>query len=92
MHVFVDLHLVGHVGQRIELHAKFVLGRCHLVVMLLDLHAHAAHGAKHLRAHVLDRILRWNREVAALGADAVAEIAALIFAYRNWSAIRLNRA
>ena len=46
--------------------------------MLLDLHAHARHGGEHFRAHVLHRILRRHREVALLGPDAVAEIAALI--------------
>ena len=46
--------------------------------MLLDLDAHARHGGEHFRAHVLHRILRRHREVALLGPDPVAEIAALI--------------
>ena len=54
--VFVDLHLVGHEGQRIELHAEFVLGRGHFVVVLLDLHAHLRHGAEHFAAHVLEAV------------------------------------
>ena len=48
------------------------------MVMLLDLDAHLGHGAEHFGAHVLHRILRRHREVAALGADAVTEIAAFI--------------
>ena len=67
---------------RVELHAEFVLGGSDLVVMLLDLDAHLGHRAEHFGAHVLHRILRRNREVARLGADAVAEIAALIFGVR----------
>jgi len=70
------LHLIGHQRHRVELHAEFVLGGRNLVVMLLDLDAHLGHRAEHFRAHVLHRILRRNREIARLGADAVAEIAA----------------
>ena len=47
--------------------------------MLLDLHTHLGHGAQHLRAHVLHGVLRRHREIAHLGADTVAEIAAFIF-------------
>ena len=50
--------------------------------MLLDLDAHLGHGAEHFRAHVLHRVLRRHGEVAALGADAVTEIAAFIFGVR----------
>ena len=64
---------------RVELHAELVLGGGDLVVMLLDLDAHLGHRAEHFRAHVLHRVLRRHREVAGLGADAVAEIAAFIF-------------
>ena len=48
------------------------------MVVLLDHRAHLRHRRQHLAAHVLRRILRRNREIAALGADAVAEIAALV--------------
>jgi hypothetical protein len=82
MHVFVDLHLVGHQRQRVELHAEFVLGGGHFVMVLLDLDAHLGHRAEHFRAHVLHRILRRHRKVAGLGADAVTEVAALIFGVR----------
>ena len=41
--IFVDLHLIGHQRQRVELHAEFVLGGCDFVVMLLDLDAHLGH-------------------------------------------------
>ena len=46
--------------------------------MLLDDGAHLRHRGEHFAAHVLRRILRRNREIAALGANAVAEIAALV--------------
>ena len=48
------------------------------MVVLLDRHAHGLHGRQHFAAHVLSRIQRGNREVAALGRDAVAEVAAFI--------------
>ena len=80
--ILVDLHLVGHQRHGVELHAELVLGGSDFVVMLLDLDAHLGHGAEHFRAHVLHRILRRDREVAALGADAVAEVAAFIFGVR----------
>ena len=48
------------------------------MVVLLDDRAHLRHRREHFAAHVLRRILRGNREVAALGADAVPEIAALV--------------
>jgi hypothetical protein len=48
-------------------------------MVLFDLDAHLGHGAKHYRPHVLHRVLRRHREIAHLGADAVTEIAALIF-------------
>ena len=78
-HIFVDLHLVGHGDQRRELHAELVLGGGHLMVMLLDGDAHLSHHREHLGAHVLCRILRIHREIAAFCAHAVAEIAGLIF-------------
>ena len=52
------------------------------MVVLLDLDAHLGHGGEHLGAHVLHRVLGRHREVAHLGADAVAEIAALVFGPR----------
>ena len=47
-------------------------------MVLFDLDAHGRHGREHFAAHVLRGIDRGNREIAALGADAVAEIAALV--------------
>jgi hypothetical protein len=55
-----------------------VLGGGHFVVVLLDHRAHLRHRREHLAAHVLRRILRRNGEIAALGSDAVAKVAALI--------------
>ena len=48
------------------------------MVMLLDLDPHLGHRGEHLRAHVLDGVLGRDGEVAGLGADAVAEVAALV--------------
>ncbi len=52
------------------------------VVVLFDHNAHRGHGREHFAAHVLGRILRRKREVAALGGDAVAEVAAFIIGIR----------
>ncbi len=76
--IFVDLQMVGDGDQRLELQTQFVLGRGHLVMVLLDLGAHGRHGREHFAAHVLRRVDRRDREIAALGAHAVAEVAALI--------------
>ena len=76
--VLVDLHPVGHHRQRRELQPELVLGRGHFVVVLLDHAAHARHGGEHFRAHVLRGVLRRHREIALLGADVVAEIAAFV--------------
>ena len=55
-----------------------MLGGGDLVVVLLDHGAHVGHRLQHLAAHVLAAVLRRHREIAALGADAVAEVAALV--------------
>ena len=55
-----------------------MLGGGDFVVVFLDDRAHLRHRGQHLAAHVLRRILRRNREVAALGAHAVAEVASLV--------------
>ena len=80
--VLVDLHVVGHRGQRAELETKFVLRGSHFVMVLLDYGAHGLHRRKHFAAHVLSRVDRGDREIAALGANAVAEVAALIIHIR----------
>ena len=48
------------------------------MVVLLDHRAHLRHRRQHLAAHVLGRILRRHREIAALGAHPVAKVAALV--------------
>ena len=62
-----------------------MLRRGDFVVVLLDHGAHLRHRRQHLAAHVLRRVLRRHREIAALGADAVAEIAAFVGACRELS-------
>jgi len=73
--VFINLHLVGHGGQRAELGAELVLGLRDLVVMLLDRQAHLAHGGEHLGAQIALAIHGRHGEVPALHAGAVAHIA-----------------
>ena len=48
------------------------------MVMLLDLGTHAGHGGEHFGAHILRRILRWDRKITLLDRDVVTEIAALV--------------
>ena len=77
--VFIDHQLVGHLRQRRELHAEFVLRRADFVMMLLDFHIHLGHRRQHLTTHVLCSVLRRYREVTLLRADVVAQISAFIF-------------
>ncbi len=78
-HIFVDLHRVGGLHQRAELDAELVLRGAHFVMVLLGDDAHVAHHRQHLGAEVLRRVDRRHREIAALGARPVAEIAHLVF-------------
>ncbi len=48
-------------------------------MVLLDFDAHFCHGRQHFAAHILCGVLRRHREVTLLGADVMAEIAALVF-------------
>jgi hypothetical protein len=75
--VFIGLHAVGHLGEGGEFHPQLMLRRRHFVVMLFRLQAQLFHHRQHFRAHVLKRIDRRDREIAALRARTVGEIAAL---------------
>ena len=79
-HVFVDLHVVGGGDQRLEPGAELMLRGGDLVVVLLDDQTHLTHGRQHLGAHVLGRVHRVHREIAALGAHAVAHVAGVVVA------------
>jgi hypothetical protein len=59
--------------------AKLVLAGRHLVVVLVDLHAHPLHRGQHFGAQVHPGIDRVDREIAALDARAVAHVAHLVF-------------
>ena len=76
--VLIDLHVVGHRDHRAELHAEFVLGCCDFVVVLFDDDAHLGQHRQHFRTDVLAAVDRGNREVAALDARTVAEVAHLV--------------
>jgi hypothetical protein len=75
--VFVLLDVVGLFDQTAEDHPQFVLAGRHFVVVLVDLDAHALHRRQHLAADVLGLVDRVHREVAALVAGAVGQVAAL---------------
>jgi len=77
--ILVDLHVVGAAGQLFELHAEFVLCSGHFVVVLLGRNTHFVHHGQHLGADVLCAIDRRNREVTALGARTVAQVAGFVF-------------
>ncbi len=50
--ILVLLHGIGAVDQRAELHAQFMLGRGHFVVMLFHFDAHGGEGGQHFGAEV----------------------------------------
>jgi hypothetical protein len=76
------------VDQRAEGQAEFVLGGGHFVVMLVAGQAHFEHGRDHFAAHVDAAVDRGDREVAALGARTVAQVAGLRTRGSCWSAVR----
>ncbi len=78
--VLVDHHVVRRGDQLGELHAQFVLGCGHLVVMLLDGYAQLGHGQQHLAAHVLQGVVGADGEIALFELDLVSEVAPLFLA------------
>jgi hypothetical protein len=66
--------------QRAVGQAELVLTGGDLVMMLVHRQAHLDHGRDHLAADVDSTVDRRDREIAALGARPVAEIADVIFA------------
>ena len=78
--VFIHLHAVRHGGQRVELHAEFVLGRGDFMVVFFRLQAELFEDGEHFCAHVLAGIDRIDRKIATLWARAVTHIAAFIMA------------
>ncbi len=78
-HVLLQLHPVGALQQRAELGTDFHLaGVRHLVVMHFDRNAERLEDQTHLGAHVLERVDRRRREVAALHRGPVAGVAVLV--------------
>ena len=78
-HVFVDHDVVCHTRERSETHVDLVLSRGrHLMVMHFDLDAGLHQRQYDLRADVLQRVVRRNREVALLVARLVTQIASAV--------------
>ena len=77
--IFIELQIVGNICQRVEFQTQFVLGSGHFVVVLFNIEAHFFHHGEHFATQVLAAIDRIDREIAALGARAVAHIASFIF-------------
>ena len=50
--IFVDLHLVSGIQQRVELLSELMLAGCNFVMMLLHRDAHGKRGGDHLGADV----------------------------------------
>ena len=74
--VLVELHHVGHAHERLEAQVDLRLaGAADLVVVDLDLDAHALERERHPAAQVVQRVERGHGEVALLRAVAVAEVA-----------------
>ena len=78
--IFVDLHPVGGLDQAAVGQAQLMLRGGDLVMVLVHRQAHLDHRRDHLAADVHCAVDRRDREVAALGARAVALVAAVIFA------------
>ena len=94
--VLEDLHFVSLAHQGVEGNTDFALtGGCHFVVMDFDLEAHFFHRQAHRRANVVQRIDRRHREVTALDAGTVTDVAIFIYldrAPRGFLGIDLVRA
>ena len=75
--VLVLLQLIRLMGQRAEDKAQLMLAGRDLMVVLVDVHADIAHGRKHLGPHVLRRVDRRHREIAAFDARTMAHVAHL---------------
>ena len=73
--VLVNLHVVGGFHQGVEHHAQFVLGRGDLVVVLVHLEAHFLADGNHFGAEIGNGVDRRDREVAALDARTVTDVA-----------------
>ena len=72
--VLVNHYLVGHLRERVEAEVDLALARRRdLVVVELAGDAKALERQHHLRAEVVQRVVRCGREVALLLADRVAE-------------------
>ena len=80
--IFVDLHAVGGLDQAAIGQAELVLRSGDFVMVLVHRQAHLEHGRDHLAADVHRAVDRSDGEIAALGARAVGEVAAFIFAHR----------
>ena len=78
--IFVDLHPVGGLDEGAVGEAELVLGGGDLVMMLVHRQAHLDHRRDHLAPDVHRAVDRSDREIAALGARPVGEVADLIFA------------
>ena len=78
--IFVDLHAVGGLDQAAVGQAELMLGGGDFMVMLVAGQAHFEHRRDHLAADVAGAVDRSDGEIAALGARAVGEVAAFIFA------------
>ena len=77
--VFQRLHFIGLAHQGIEQDADFALaGGGDFVVMHLNGMAHLLQRQTHRAANIVQRIHRRHREIAALDAGAMAEVAAFI--------------
>ncbi len=73
--VLVPEDIVRHLRQACESHVDLVLaGGGYLMVVHLDWDSHFLHLDDHFAANVLERVVRWDREVAFLVTRLVAEV------------------
>ncbi len=76
--ILVDLHLVGAGDERIELHTQLVLCSSHFVVMLFDDDTHFGEKPSTFRNACPAGCRSAEREVTALDARTVTEVAGLV--------------
>ena len=77
--IFLLLDFVCSTHKGAEFHAKFMLARCHFMVMLLNRKANFFADRNHFTADVGAAVNRLDRKVAAFDARTVATVAAFNF-------------
>jgi hypothetical protein len=76
--ILVGLHEISAIEQGAEGHAELMLAGADLMVVFVDRDTHGRHGRQHFAAQFAGGIDRGDREVAALGARTMGEVAVFV--------------